>query len=75
MYNRLDEILGGGGKIAADPLQSGKDRQEIRNLVIDSINSNGLFATTEHIASVRDCIGQIDKQSEQVIFQTIAEQF
>ena len=75
MSSRLDDILLGGGKLAADPVQSGKDRQEIRNLVIDSINNNGLFATAEHIAAVRDRIGQIDGQSEQVIFQTIADQF
>ena len=75
MSSRLDDILGGGGKLAAEPVQSGKDRQVIRNLVIDSINNNGLFATAEHLAVVRDRIGQIDGQSEQVIFQTIADQF
>ena len=75
MSSRLDDILGGGGKLAADPVQSGKDRQEIRSIVIDSINNNGLFCTSEHIAAVRDHIGQIDGQSEQVIFQTIEEQF
>ena len=75
MYSRLDEILGGGGKLAADPVHSGKDRQEIRNIVIDSIEKSGLFATAEHLAVVRDRIGQIDEQSKQVIFQTIADQF
>ena len=75
MSSRLDEILEGGGKLAADPVQSGKDRQVIRSIVIDSINKNGLFATAEHLAVVRDRIGQIDGQSEQVIFQTIADQF
>lgn len=75
MYSRLDEILGGGGKIAADPVQSGKDRQKIRSIVIESIEHNGLFSTVEHITAVRDRIGYIDEQSEQVIFKTIEEQF